>query len=95
MAVNQWTGNVGAPARINPQPIRLYNVPDGTLADRQLGGFSEGASGDDDLDFSADGTRLVAAVDRFDQTGHECSTPVPPCGVSTTPRSRCFGWGAG
>ncbi len=70
MAVNQWTGNVGAPARINPQPIRLYNVPDGTLADRQLGGFPEGASVEYDLDFSADGSRLVAAVDRFDQTGH-------------------------
>ena len=37
----------------------------------ELGGFSEGASVEYDLDFSADGTRLVAAVDRFDQTGHE------------------------
>ena len=71
MAVNQWTGNIGAPARIDPQPVRLYDMPDGTRADRQLGGFPAGASVEYDLDFSADGRRLVAAVDRFDAAGLE------------------------
>lgn len=69
MAVNQWTGNTGAPSRIDPQPIRLYDMPGGTLADRQLGGFPEGASIEYALDFSADGERLVAAVDRYDAAG--------------------------
>ena len=71
MAVNQWTGNVGAPARIDPQPVRLYDMPDGTRADRQLDGFPAGASVEYDLDFSADGRSLVAAVDRFDAAGLE------------------------
>ena len=69
MAVNQWTGNVGAPARIDPQPVRLYDMPDGTRADRQLDGFPAGASVEYDLDFSADGRSLVAAVDQFDAAG--------------------------
>ncbi len=66
MAVNQWTGNDGSPPRIDPQPVRLYEMPDGTLADRQLGGFPEGGSVEYALDFSADGRRLVAAVDHYD-----------------------------
>ena len=66
MAVNQWTGNDGTPPRIDAQPVRLYDMPDGTLADRQLGGFPEGGSVEYALDFSADGRRLVAAVDHYD-----------------------------
>ncbi len=69
MAVNRWTGNVGAPARIDPQPVRLYDMPDGTRADQQLGGFPAGASVEYDLDFSADGRHLVAAVSRYDAAG--------------------------
>jgi WD40 repeat protein/DNA-binding SARP family transcriptional activator len=69
MAVNHWTGNTGAPSRIDPQPIRLYDMPGGALADRQLGGFPEGASTEYALDFSADGKRLVAAVDRLGAAG--------------------------
>ena len=69
MAVNQWTGNDGSPPRIDAQPVRLYDMPDGTLADRQLGGFPEGGSVEYALDFSADGRRLVAAVDQL-RRGH-------------------------
>ena len=68
-AVNQWTGNDGSPARIDAQPIRLYDLPAGTQTVRQLGGFPAGASVEYDLDFSADGRRLVAAVDRLDAQG--------------------------
>jgi len=64
MAVNQW--NADNPPRIDAQPVRLYDMPDGTLADRQLGGFPEGSSVEYALDFSADGRRLVAAVDHYD-----------------------------
>ena len=66
MAVNRWTGNDGSPPRIDDQPVRLYDMPDGTLADRQLGGFPGGGSVEYALDFSADGRRLVAAVDQLD-----------------------------
>ena len=66
MAVNQWTGNDGSPPRIDDQPVRLYDMPDGTLADRQLGGFPDGGSVEYAFDFSADGRRLVAAVDQLD-----------------------------
>ena len=66
MAVNQWTGNDGSPPRIDRQPVRLYDMPDGTLADRQLGGFPDDASVEYGLDFSADGRRLVASVDQLD-----------------------------
>ena len=66
MAVNQWPGDRGGPPRIDPQPVRLYDMPGGTLADQQLGGFPERASVEYALDFSADGRRLVAAVDQLD-----------------------------
>ena len=64
--MNQWTGNGGGPPRIDRQPVRLYDMPGGALADQQLGGFPEGASVEYALDFSADGRRLVAAVDELD-----------------------------
>jgi WD40 repeat protein len=66
MAVNHWTGNDGSQPRIDAQPVRLYEMPDRTLADRQLGGFPEGSSVEYAVDFSADGGRLVAAVDHYD-----------------------------
>ena len=71
MAVNQWTGNDGSPPRIDPQPVRLYEMPEGTLAARQLGGFPEGGSVEYALEFSADGRRLVAAVDHYDAAAGE------------------------
>ena len=64
MAVNQWNGD--DPPRLDPQPVRLYDMPDGTLADRQLGGFPAGSAVEYALDFSADGRRVVAAVDHYD-----------------------------
>ena len=66
MAVNHWTGNQGSQPRIDAQPVRLYDMPHGTLADRQLGGLPKGSSVEYGLDFSADGRRLVAAVDHYD-----------------------------
>lgn len=65
-AVNQWTGNNGEPPRLDAQPVRLYDMPTGTLADRQLGGFPARGSVEYALDFSANGRRLVAAVDQLD-----------------------------
>lgn len=66
VAVNQWPGSQGGAPRIDPQPVRLFDVPSGTMSVRQLGGFPEGASVEYALGFSADGRRLVAAVDRLD-----------------------------
>ena len=74
MAVNQWNGD--SPPRIDPQPVRLYEMPDGTLADRQLGGFPEGSAVEYSLDFSADGTRVVAEVQHFDP-----ATRLWACGI--------------
>ena len=64
MAVNQWNGD--DPPRIDDQPLRLYDMPGGTLADRQLGGFPESSAVEYALDFSADGRRLAAAVLPYD-----------------------------
>ena len=66
VAVNQWRGSLGGPPRIDPQPVRLFDVAGGTLSARQPGGFPEGASVEYTLGFSGDGRRLVAAVDRLD-----------------------------
>lgn len=66
VAVNQWPGDRGGPPRIDPQPVRLFDVPSGNLSARQLGGFPEGASVEYALGFSGDGRRLVAAVDQLD-----------------------------
>jgi DNA-binding SARP family transcriptional activator/WD40 repeat protein len=60
MAVNQWNGD--GPERVDPQPLRLYDMPEGTLADRQLGGFPRGAIVEYAVDFSDDGRRLAAEV---------------------------------
>ncbi|CAN7186826.1 nSTAND1 domain-containing NTPase [Knoellia sp. LjRoot47] len=65
-AVNQWPGDDGGPPRLDALPIRLIVVTDGERAPQQLGGFPEGASVEYALDFSADGRRLVAAVDQLD-----------------------------
>jgi DNA-binding SARP family transcriptional activator/WD40 repeat protein len=66
MAVNSWTGNDGSPPRIDDQPVRLYDMPAGTLAERQLGGFPDRGAVEYALDISAGGGRLVAAVDQLD-----------------------------
>ena len=59
VAVNAWTGH-DAP-RIDPQPLRLYDLPSGALSERQLGGFPEG-SVVVDLDFSHLQRRVAALV---------------------------------
>ena len=71
MAVNQWTDKTAALSGSTRSPSRPYDMPDGALSQQQLGGFPEGASVEYDLDFSADGRHLVAAVDRFDAAGLE------------------------
>jgi WD40 repeat protein len=62
-AVNQWTPQ--GPPTIDSQPVRLYEMPAGELADRQLGGWPEGASVEYSLAFSRDGRRIVAGVQRL------------------------------
>jgi WD40 repeat protein len=60
------------------QPIRLYDLPEGTLSQRQPGGFAAGSrveytpSSDVDVAFSADGTRFVAQTQK--SRGTEWST---------------------
>jgi DNA-binding SARP family transcriptional activator/WD40 repeat protein len=63
MALNQWNGD--SPPHLNPQPVRLYDMPGGTLAARQLGGFSEGSAVEYSLDFSQDGSRFTAEVQHY------------------------------
>jgi DNA-binding SARP family transcriptional activator/WD40 repeat protein len=72
MAVNQWNGD--NPPRIDAQPVRLYEMPSGTLAERQLRGFPEGGAVEYALDFSADGRRLVAEVQDYDAATGEFDT---------------------
>ncbi len=67
-AVNHWTQNGGE--RIDPQPIRLYDLPGGDLSARQPGGWPEGSSVEYSMDFSGDGRRLAAAVNRWDADAH-------------------------
>ena len=44
VAVNQWTVDRQGPPRIDEQPLRLYDMPSGTLSNVQLGGFRMGDS---------------------------------------------------
>jgi WD40 repeat protein len=62
-AVNQWVPN-GSP-RLSEQPVHLYDLPSGELADRQLGGWPSGANVEYSLAFSRDGRRIVAGVNRW------------------------------
>ena len=42
VAVNQWTLDRQGPPRIDEQPVRLYDMPGGTLSTHQLGGMPDG-----------------------------------------------------
>lgn len=64
-AVNQWTEP--GRTRIADLPIRLYDLPEGRLSDRQLGGWPSGASVEYAMDFSADGRRVAAGVNRWSE----------------------------
>ncbi|WP_377642440.1 BTAD domain-containing putative transcriptional regulator [Oryzobacter terrae] len=63
-AVNHWTQD--GSERIDERPVRLYDLPGGDLAARQPGGWPEGSSVEYSMDFSRDGRRLAAAVNRWD-----------------------------
>jgi WD40 repeat protein len=71
MAVNQWTLDRQGPPRIDRQPLQLYDMPAGTLAPHQLGGFRMGDSIEYALDFSDDGRRLATVVQHYDRRTHE------------------------
>ena len=64
-AVNQWRPQPSFP-RIAPQPVRLYDLPGGQLSDRQLGGWPGDSNVEYSLDFSRDGRRIAAGVNRWD-----------------------------
>jgi DNA-binding SARP family transcriptional activator/WD40 repeat protein len=67
VAVNQWTLDRQGPPRIDKQPVRLYDIPGGTLSDDQLGGMPEGSSVEYALDFSDDGRRIATVVQHWDK----------------------------
>ena len=69
VAVNQWVEDRQRQIpRIDEQPLRLYDMPDGTLARRQLGGLRDGSSIEYALTYSDDGTRVAAVVQHFDRS---------------------------
>nr|MBA2769726.1 WD40 repeat domain-containing protein [Sporichthyaceae bacterium] len=63
-AVNHWTES--GRERIVRQPVRLYDLPSGELSERQLGGWPNGANVEYSMDFSRDGRRIAAGVNRWD-----------------------------
>ena len=67
-AVNQWTGRDDT--RIDPWPIRLYDLPSLQPAQRQLGGLESGSAVDYSLGFSRNGKRMAAVVQHFDRTSY-------------------------
>lgn len=67
VAVNQWTPS--GPPRISTRPVRLFEMPSGRPADRELGGWPVGASVEYSLAFSRDGSRIAAGVQRYDGRG--------------------------
>jgi len=72
-AVNGWRPQPSW-HRIVDLPVRLYDLPSGTLSTRQLGGWPAGASVEYSLAFSRDGRRIVAGVNRWDETTHDWTT---------------------
>ena len=68
-AVNHWTAS--GQERIVPQPVRLYDLPEMRLSDRQLGGWPVGSSVDYSLDFSRDGHRIAAVANRWDDEAND------------------------
>ena len=69
MAVNEWVPE--GPPRIDRQPIQLYDLSSGTLSRHQLGGMPAGSGVEYAMDYSADGRRLAAVVQRYDlDAGH-------------------------
>ena len=69
VAVNQWVEDrqIQVP-RIDQLPLRLYDMPDGSLAQHQLGGLRPGSSIEYALDYSSDGRRVAAVVQHFDRS---------------------------
>ncbi|HEX3222955.1 MAG TPA: BTAD domain-containing putative transcriptional regulator [Nocardioides sp.] len=75
VAVNQWVEDrQKLEPRIDKLPLRLYDMPAGTLASQQLGGWPRGSSIEYALDFSDDGHRLAAVVQHYDLKTHEFTT---------------------
>ncbi len=69
VAVNQWVPDRQSQVpRIDKLPLRLYDMPGGTLARQQLGGWRAGSSIEYALDYSDDGRRIAALVQRFDSS---------------------------
>ncbi len=74
MAVNEWVPQ-GRPARLDKQPIQLYDLPNGTLSAHQLGGMPDGSGVEYALEYSDDGRRLAAVVQHYDSAaGHWTGT---------------------
>ena len=72
MAVNQWTE--AGPPRIDPLPVRLYDLSSGRLSERQLGGWPAGSNVEYSLGFSRDGRRVAAGVQRWDSRNNWAAT---------------------
>jgi WD40 repeat protein/DNA-binding SARP family transcriptional activator len=69
VAVNQWIEDRQRQIpRIDKLPLRLYDMPGGTLAPQQLGGFRDGDSIEYALDYSDHGRRVAAVVQHWDRS---------------------------
>jgi DNA-binding SARP family transcriptional activator/WD40 repeat protein len=68
VAVNQWVDvrEKGHPPRLDDLPLRLYDMPGGTLGAHQLGGWRVGDTIEYALAFSGDGHRIAAVVQNWD-----------------------------
>jgi len=69
MAVNEWVPE--GQSRLDEQPIQLYDLPGGTLSRHQLGGMPYGSGIEYALEYSDDGRRLAAVVQKYDLTEHD------------------------
>jgi DNA-binding SARP family transcriptional activator/WD40 repeat protein len=63
MAVNEWVS--AGPPRLDKQPIQLYDLPEGTLSPRQLGGMAPASGVEYAMEYSDDGRRLAAVVQHY------------------------------
>ena len=61
-AVLARTHEVAEGIRVDPEPVRLYDMPGATHAASQLGGWPKSGSVDDALAFSGDGRRIAAGI---------------------------------
>jgi DNA-binding SARP family transcriptional activator/WD40 repeat protein len=69
MAVNEWVPE--GQSRLDEQPIQLYDLPAGTLSRHQLGGMPYGSGIEYAMEYSDDGRRLAAVVQKYDLTEHD------------------------